>query len=45
VTAYLLFLNGIVPEDTTLDAASLVKIELPNRHGFTSDPRPDIRPN
>lgn len=42
VTAYLLFLNGIVPEDTTLDAASLRKIEMPNRNGFTTDPRPDI---
>lgn len=44
VTAYLLFLNGIVPEDTTLDAASLPKIEMPNRNGFTTDPRPDIPP-
>jgi cytochrome c len=43
-TAYLLFLNGIVPEDTTLDAASLAKIEMPNRNGFTSDPRPDVAP-
>jgi cytochrome c len=45
VTAYLLFLNGIVPENTTLDAASLPKIEMPNRNGFTSDQRPDIPPN
>jgi cytochrome c len=45
VTAYLLFLNGIVIEDTTLDAASLAKIEMPNRNGFTSDPRPDTPPN
>jgi cytochrome c len=44
VTAYLLFLNGIVPEDTTLDAISLPKIEMPNRGGFTGDPRPDIPP-
>src|SRR5260364_147536 len=35
VTAYLLFLNGIVSEDTTLDAASLAKVEMPNRNGFT----------
>lgn len=42
VTAYLLFLNGIVPEDTTLDAAALAKIEMPNRNGFTADPRPDV---
>ena len=45
VTAYLLFLNGIIPEDTALDAASLPRIEMPNRNGFTSDPRPDVAPN
>lgn len=44
VTAYLLFLNGIVSEDTTLDAASLAKVEMPNRNGFTWDPRPDVPP-
>lgn len=44
VTAYLLFLNGIVPEDTTLDAVSLRTIEMPNRNGFTPDPRPDVAP-
>ena len=44
VTAYLLFLNGIVSEDTTLDAASLAKVEMPNRNGFTRDPRPDVPP-
>lgn len=45
LTAYLLFLNGILPDNTTLDAASLAKIEMPNRGGFTSDPRPDIPRN
>jgi S-disulfanyl-L-cysteine oxidoreductase SoxD len=45
VTAYLLFLNGIVSEDAVLDATSLPKVEMPNRNGFTSDPRPDVRPN
>ncbi|HET9578775.1 MAG TPA: c-type cytochrome [Usitatibacter sp.] len=40
--AYLLFLNGIVPESTVLDAASLPGVRMPNRNGFTSpDPRPD----
>ena len=34
VTAYLLFLNGLVGADTTLDAASLAAIEMPNRDGF-----------
>ena len=43
VCAYVLSLNGIVPDDTVLDSASLPKIEMPNRNGFTSpDPRPDV---
>ncbi|MEH2549786.1 mono/diheme cytochrome c family protein [Bradyrhizobium sp. AZCC 2262] len=44
VTAYLLFLNGILPESAKLDASSLSRIEMPNRGGFTSDPRPDVPP-
>jgi S-disulfanyl-L-cysteine oxidoreductase SoxD len=36
VTAYLLFLNGIVPENAVLDAATLPKVQMPNRNGFTS---------
>ena len=31
----MLFLNDIVPEDTVLDRASIVKLQLPNRNGFT----------
>jgi cytochrome c len=34
VSAYILALNGIVPEDATADARSLPKVEMPNRHGF-----------
>ena len=34
VSAYLLLLNGIVPEDATLDADTLAKIKMPNRDGF-----------
>lgn len=34
VTAYLLFLNGILDEDKVLDAASLSKVRMPNRDGF-----------
>lgn len=45
VSAYVLSLNGIVPDDATLDAASLPKIAMPNRNGFISpDPRPDVPP-
>jgi S-disulfanyl-L-cysteine oxidoreductase SoxD len=36
VSAYVLFLNGIVPQDTTLDASNLAKIKMPNRDGFVS---------
>lgn len=43
VTAYLLFLNDIVLEGTRLDASSLTAIRMPNRDGFTGDPRPDVR--
>jgi S-disulfanyl-L-cysteine oxidoreductase SoxD len=43
VSAYVLSLNGIVPDDTVLDAASLAKVVMPNRNGFIrSDQRPDI---
>jgi mono/diheme cytochrome c family protein len=42
VTAYLLYLNGIVDKDTTLDGTKLAQIKMPNRNGFIRpDPRPD----
>ena len=41
VTAYLLHLNGIVDANAVMDAASLPKVEMPNRSGFRPDPRPD----
>ncbi len=34
VTAYLLALNKIVPDDAILDASSLPKVQMPNRDGF-----------
>jgi len=42
VTAYLLFINGIVQERDVIDQTTLPKIEMPNRSGFVPDPRPDI---
>ena len=36
VSDYVLFLNGIVGQDTTLDADTLAKIKMPNRDGFVS---------
>ena len=34
VTAYLLYLNGIIGPDDTMDAATLPKVKMPNRDGF-----------
>jgi hypothetical protein len=43
LTANILYLNDIVPEDTVLDAQSLPQVVMPNHAGFTSpDPRPDV---
>jgi S-disulfanyl-L-cysteine oxidoreductase SoxD len=43
VAAYILAMNGIVPDDTILDAGNLPTIAMPNRNGFISpDPRPDV---
>ena len=43
VSAYILYLNGIVPENAVMDAKTLPDVEMPNRNGFISpDPRPDI---
>lgn len=39
VTAYVLFLNGIVGEDQSLDKDSLPAIQMPNQDGFVRDPR------
>lgn len=41
VTAYLLHLNGIVGADAVMDAATLPKVQMPNRAGFVADGRPD----
>src|SRR5579872_3561074 len=42
VTAYILFLNGIITETAVMDAHSLPKVQMPNRNGFVADPRPDV---
>jgi cytochrome c len=43
VIAWLLFQNQIIAENTVISAQSLPKVEMPNRNGFISDPRPDVR--
>jgi cytochrome c len=42
VVAWLLYQNGIIAEDTVIDAHSLPGISMPNRRGFLPDPRPDV---
>jgi len=41
LTAYILYMNGIVEEDTKLDAKNLADVKMPNRDGFYVDDRPD----
>ena len=43
LSAYLLNLNGLVPQDAVMDAQSLTKVQMPNRNGFLIDDRPDAR--
>lgn len=40
--AWLLYRNGIVDEHAVLDARTLPAVQMPNRHGFVPDPRPDL---
>jgi cytochrome c len=43
LSAYILHLNGLVPADAVMDAASLAKVEMPNKAGFIVDDRPDTK--
>ena len=40
--AYVLFLNEIVGEHDSIDALTLPRVRMPNRDGFTADPRSDV---
>ena len=44
VTAFILFLNGIVDEKKELNERDLAQVKMPNRDGFILDPRPDVPP-
>lgn len=44
VAALILHWNGIIGEHDVMDAATLAKVKMPNRDGFTADPRPDTGP-
>lgn len=41
LAAYMLNLNGLVPDDAVMDAELLTKVMMPNRSGFIPDDRPD----
>ena len=44
MTAYILNLNNIVPNDFVADRASLPNVRMPNRDNFIwTDPRPDTK--
>lgn len=43
VTAYILTINGIVSEAYELNDRTLPAVKMPNRDGFVSDPRPDVK--
>ena len=42
VTAYILNINGVIPDGSVMDAKTLPKVRMPNRDGFVADPRPDV---
>ena len=37
VSAYVLYINGIIGEDARMDAQSLAQVMMPNRNGFIND--------
>ncbi|HWB97218.1 MAG TPA: cytochrome c [Bryobacteraceae bacterium] len=44
LTAYILYLNGMVGESAEMSARTLPQVRMPNRDGFIADPRPDTGP-
>lgn len=42
VTAYLLYLNGIIDKATELNEKTLPRVIMPNRNGFVLDRHPDV---
>jgi S-disulfanyl-L-cysteine oxidoreductase SoxD len=43
VSAYVLYLNGLLPADAVLDAKTMAAIKMPNRKMFVGDSRPDVK--
>lgn len=44
LTAFILYKNGIIKETDSMNKATLVEVQMPNRHGFYPDP-PQAEPN
>ena len=42
VTAFVLYLNGILDKEAELNETTLPRVKMPNRNGFVPDPRPDV---
>lgn len=42
LSAYILGEAGVASKTASMDAATLPKVEMPNRKGFVPDPRPEI---
>ena len=42
ITAYILAEGNIIDKTTVIDAEALPKVQMPNRHGFIPDPRPEL---
>jgi cytochrome c len=44
LSAYILAMAKIVPENAVLDQKTLAAVKMPNRDGFVPDPRPEKFP-
>ena len=43
VSAYILNLNGLIPDSAVMDQRTLAQVQMPNRNGFIVDDRPDTK--
>jgi S-disulfanyl-L-cysteine oxidoreductase SoxD len=43
VTAFVLYLNGLVERERELNEKTLPQVAMPNRNGFVPDRRPDVK--
>ena len=43
VTAFVLYLNGLVEQGRELNEKTLPRVTMPNRNGFVPDKRPDVK--